>query len=165
MQHIPLTQGQFAMVDDDDYDYLTTLKWAAHKVRWRKTVYGYRAVYSCCCPFSKKYCAIYMHRLIMRCPKDKVVDHIDHNQLNNRKSNLRICTQAENVANTTSRRGTSSQYKGVSWFKPNQIWIAYITVKQKKIHLGCFRDEQEAAKTYDAAAVKHFKEFAYTNFR
>ncbi len=164
MKHISLTQGRFAIIDDEDYDIIVCLRWHAHKITNGHRIYGFRAVHSCHCPFTKKNHLIYMHRLIMQCPTGKEVDHVDHDPLNNQKANLRICTHAENVANGTSRRGSSSKYKGVSWLKARKKWTAQIGLNNKVVHLGCFTDEVDAATAYDKVATEQFGEFARTNF-
>jgi len=106
-----------------------------------------------------------MHRLIMNAPEGLVVDHIDRNGLNNRKCNLRLCTKAQNVQNSRPRRNRSSKYKGVFWNKLNKKWSASIHKGDKRIYLGGFDDEIEAALAYDRKAAELFGEFAYLNFR
>lgn len=93
-----------------------------------------------------------------------VVDHIDGNGLNNQKSNLRQCTYAQNKQNSRKRKRTSSQFKGVNFHKGGQNWQAYITVNKKRIWLGRFNSEIEAASIYDAKARECFGEYAVTNF-
>lgn len=111
----------------------------------------------------KKTTTLFLHRTILSPPKKKVIDHIDHNGLNNKRSNLRICTVAQNTANKRKGKG-SSDFKGVSWHKRDQIWIATIHQKRKQLHLGYFNDELEAAKAYDKAAKDLWGEFAKLNF-
>lgn len=106
-----------------------------------------------------------MHREIMNAPKGMVVDHIDGNGLNNRKSNLRICTQAQNNLNSRPKRNCSSRYKGVSFYKRDKIWQVQIFHNSRTIFLGRFDDEIEAALAYDRKAAELFGEFAYLNFK
>ena len=106
---------------------------------------------------------LFLHRTILNPSKEKVIDHIDHNGLNNRRENLRICTVTQNVANKRKGKG-SSNFKGVSWHKRDQMWIATIHQKRKQLHLGYFNDELEAAKAYDKAAKDLWGEFAKLNF-
>jgi len=150
---IPLTQGKFAIVDADDYDELSRYKWHVNK--------GGRTYYA---SSQKKGKAIKMHRLIAGAPKGLFVDHINHNGLDNRKRNLRLCTRLENIRNQLPRRGGSSQYKGVCWRKREKKFVATICVDGKKLYLGYFDDEIEAAKAYDKKAKELFGQFAYLNF-
>jgi len=106
---------------------------------------------------------ILLHRLIMNPPDGMIVDHINHNGVDNRKSELRICTNSENLANQKLRNVNSSGYKGVSWDKKSKKWKVYIRVDSKRIHLGFFSNIKEAARKYNEAAVFYFGEFALTN--
>jgi hypothetical protein len=105
-----------------------------------------------------------MHRQIMDPPKGKIVDHIDGNQANNCRANLRICTRRENGCNRSKPVGTTSRFKGVSWHKATGKWAATIHFKRRAFWLGYFDDEAEAARAYDAKAVELFGEFARLNF-
>jgi len=105
-----------------------------------------------------------MHREIMNAPKGLDVDHIDGNGLNNRKSNLRLCTHAENVHNSRPMRNGSSKYKGVCWHKTYKKWYSSIGKTGKRFYLGRFDNEIDAALAYDKKAKELFGEFAYLNF-
>ena len=105
-----------------------------------------------------------MHRIVLnvldvRC----VVDHIDHNGLNNQKANLRICTHKENIIHSKKRLGTSSKYKGVCFDKSRNRWKAEIKVQNKRIQLGRFLLETDAAIKYNEYALKYHGEFANLN--
>jgi len=100
----------------------------------------------------------------MDAPGHLVVDHIDRNGLNNRRSNLRLCSAAQNACNSGSARGSSSKYKGVCWNKREGKWVASIRFKNKLHLMGYFTDEIAAAKAYDKSASEFFGEFAYLNF-
>ena len=91
------------------------------------------------------------------------IDHINHQTDNNRIENLRDVTQSQNQWNGSDRTGTS-QYKGVSWAKHANKWVAHITINGKKKHLGLFIIEEDAAKAYDRAALQHFGIYANLNF-
>jgi hypothetical protein len=152
IRFIPLTKGKVAIVDAADYQFLNFFKWSANLKA--KKVYAYRNV-------NRK--NIYMHRLITNPPAGKVVDHIDRNGLNNRRSNLRICSAADNSRNSRGW-GKTSQYKGVSWSKGKKKWISVIKYNCKYHHIGCFDNQSAAAKAYDKMARKFFGQFAYLNF-
>jgi hypothetical protein len=109
-----------------------------------------------------------MHRAIMSPPDDMWVDHEKHRApderiIDNRRTNLRVCTPRQNQMNKLPKIGGTSQYKGVSWHRRDKKWHARIRINGKRKHLGRFADELAAARAYDAAATKHFGEFALTN--
>ena len=91
------------------------------------------------------------------------VDHVDRNPKNNSLSNLRWVTNQQNSMNRTKQNNTSSLYKGVSWYKQNKKWKSQIQLDGKRIYLGYFIDEEEAARAYNEKAIKHFGEFASLN--
>ena len=159
---IPLTQDKFAIVDAEDYDRLREYKWYAKN--GGNTYYAARAerVFK-----DGKFIGvrqILMHRFIMNAPRRLVVDHINHNGLDNRRENLRLCTRLQNSRNRLPSRGGTSKYKGVTRSKRRKKFMAEIRVNQKKQYLGYFDSEIEAAKAYDKKAKELFGEFAYLNF-
>lgn len=103
---------------------------------------------------------IYMHRLIMKTPDNKDTDHINHKGLDNRISNLRICTRSENQHNRRPH-GKTSQYKGVCWHALANKWVSRISVNKKHMYLGLFNAELEAAEVYKIAAKKYHNNYAY----
>lgn len=106
---------------------------------------------------------ILMHRQLLGAATwGEYVDHINGNTLDNRKTNLRKCSNAENVRNQRPVRARKSRYKGVS-LKGRGTWVARITVQYKEIYIGSFVTEREAAIAYNEAAVKHFGQFANLN--
>lgn len=157
---IPLPDGYMAVVDAEDIPKLLEYKWHVHR-KWDgipNAVMGRRKG-------SKK--LVYLHRVILDLSEDDPeVDHISGFPLDNRKINLRLATRSQQLANRTkeTNRKTSSQYKGVTWHKTNKRWIAQIKINQKRYHLGCFINEEDAAKAYDKAAKEAFGEFARPNF-
>lgn len=154
-RYIPLTQGRFAIVDAEDYEELAKRKWFF--LAQGKT--GYAGSHRSRC--KKK---VWMHRLIMKAPKGLYVDHIDGNGLNNRKSNLRLCTATENSQNRGPRANCYSRYKGVSWHKTNKRWNPRIVAGGKRYNLGAFKNETDAAIAYDRRAEILHAAFAYLNF-
>ena len=153
MKEIQLTQGQVALVDDEDFEALSQSKWWANKDR--NTFYAYRWI-----KVDGKGIAQSMHNAILN---GKGIDHIDKNGLNNQKSNLRFCTISENAMNQRKQRNTSSIYKGVCIDKPYGKWRSHIRINGKAIDLGSFTSEVEAAKAYNAKAIELFGEFANLN--
>ena len=150
---IRLTQGKFAVVDEEDFEYLNQWQWNAHKAG--RTFYAVRYIV-----ISGNRTKMKMHWAVM---KGKGADHIDHNGLHNWRSNLRFCTQQENCMNTTKRKNTSSIYKGVSLDKQTGKWEAYIAINHKKINLGFFNLEIDAARAYNEKAIELFGDFACLN--
>ena len=93
-----------------------------------------------------------------------MIDHINHNGIDNRKANLRVATRAQNNRHTKKRIKSRSKYKGIYFDRRDRVWYARITTNGKTKHLGSFKDEIEAAKAYDEAARKYHGEFAGLNF-
>ena len=149
VKRIPLGNGLYAYVDAPDYERLSQYNWS------------YRAGYAGCCIKGK---SVFMHRLIMNTPKGKVVDHVDGNRLNNCRANMRNCTPGENRCNQAKRIGSISRYKGVFYLERTGKYYAKIRQRGKEYWLGCFDDEEEAARAYDRKAVELFGEFARLNF-
>lgn len=153
MKLIPLTRGLFAQVDDEDYDYLMQWKWYALKNK--NTFYAQRTI-----TIKGKDLAEKMHRVIMKTSKEMEVDHMDHNGLNNQKTNLRNCTHVQNSQGRIMRKH-SSIYKGVLVYK-GKIF-ARITAYGTRINLGVCETEEQSARRYNAAAQYFHGEFAHLN--
>ncbi len=149
---IPLTQGKFAIVDAEDFDRLNRYQWYACKCK--STFYAARV---------EGGKTIRMHRDIMCAPKGLLVDHIKHNRLDNRKSNLRLCTNAQNCYNQRASSTGTSRYKGLSWHKFSRKWSSRIRYDGKFYNLGDYEDQIEAAAVYDDKVVELFGEFACLN--
>lgn len=147
MREIKLTQNKYALVDDEDYEYLNKFTWSCSKNK--NTYYAVR---------EKLKKRIWIHRTIMSCPDGKFIDHINRNGLDNRKENLRVCTQSQNSHNSRIRKDNKSGIKGVYWHKINKKWIARIGVNSKLKHLGVFSDKLEAKNAYNTAAKNYFAE-------
>lgn len=155
MKYIPLSKGKFAIVDDDDYAYLMQWKWYAQK--GKGTFYAARHE-----SFADGRRIVYMHRQMLNVPAHQETDHINHNGLDNRQCNLRLCSGSENQHNQLPQTNCESKYKGV--FRNAANWQARITCDYKAIHLGTYGSEAQAAKAYDAKAKALYGEFAETNF-
>ncbi len=156
-KEIQLTQGKVAIVDDEDFDFLNQFNWQANKNG--NTFYVNRNFRIS----NNKQGKIYMHRLILNAKKEYVIDHIDGDALNNQKNNLRICTHAENMRNSQIPINNTSGYKGVSYNKRYKKWEAHISFNNKLLNLGSFIDPIDAARAYNAAAIKYHGEFAHIN--
>lgn len=156
MKTIPLTQGKFALIDDEDFEMVSLFKWYASKIGY--TFYAISDITT-----NKKKIMLLMHRLIMNLKPHEQIDHKDRNGLNNQKSNMRFCTQAQNLMNRRSNKNSSSEYKGVHWHIRDKKWIARIKINKKSIHLGYFKDESEAARAYNKKAIELFGVFANLN--
>lgn len=147
---IILSRGQIVIIDAEDYERVSKLKWWADH-------YGYAVARSKM--VKGKFESYRMHRLILNAPKGMEVDHINGNKLDNRKSNLRLATKAENGRNRPTNSNNTSGYKGVTR-GPNSIgWVAQIKVNKKKIHLGYFQDPADAYRAYIDGVKKYHGEF------
>ena len=153
MKEIKLNRGLFALVDDEDYDFLNQFKWYARKDK--VTHYVERNKTNKDVGRELK-----MSRLIMGALINEEVDHADSNGLNNQRYNLRKCNRSQNCANR--KRWGKNKYRGVYILK--KYITSYITVNNNQIYLGTFKTEIQAAKAYDEAAKKYFGEFANLNF-
>lgn len=148
---VPLTRGKFAVINSDDLELVMGFKWHITNLGYARTDFwkpqrGY----------------IFMHRLIMPCPQGLQVDHINGDRLDNRRENLRICTQAQNVAaRLKTKNQTHSKYKGIKRIRTK--WSAVLRHRDKDIYLGMYDNELSAAKAYDAKALEIHGEFAKTN--
>lgn len=147
-------EGKCVLVDDDDYEELSKFKWIVG-------THGYaqRGFYK-----NGKTKIILMHRFIMKANKGDLIDHINRNKLDNRKENLRIANQAQNMRNCDLRVTNNSGYKGVHWSKLHKKWKAEITKDYKNYFIGLFESPEDAARAYDAKSVELFGEFARLNF-
>jgi len=153
--YIPLTQGQHAIVDAEDYERVRRHKWCLSRVGNR--LYAQRRTHG----KTQR-----MHQFIMNPPPGMVVDHIDGNGLNNRRCNLRVCTQRQNTWNHRYKKSehASSQYIGVYPYKPRpDKWYAKVQCGGEVTTLGLFDSEIEAARARDRKALELFGEFAQLN--
>lgn len=146
-------KNKFTLVDAQDYDLINKTKWyltssgSAMSSKWNNAT----------CKVEHTA----MHRVIMKCPKDKLVDHINHNRLDNRRSNLRICSDSQNQMNKMG--WSKSGYKGVSKRNDRNKFRSMIVIKYNKIHLGDFDTPIEAALAYNKKARELFGEYAKLN--
>jgi len=159
MKLIPLSKGAETIVDDADYEWLSSFKW--HLGKGRHTDYAVRTQRIGSRKENKKK-TIIMHRLIIGALPGEIVDHWDLNGLNNQRDNLRRCTNGQNHYNGVRYSNNTSGHKGVSWNKYAKKWEASIAVNNVELHLGYFTDADEAAEAYAEAAKQYHGEFART---
>lgn len=151
--HIHLgVNGQlgYTIADQEGFDIASSYKgtWSAKD--------GYARI-------KERYKAIYLARLVINAPEFYDVDHINGVTFDNRKCNLQLVTEGQNMAKSKLASNNASGYRGVSWLKANKKWEAYITVEGKRLNLGLHLTKEEAALAYNKAAKFHFKEFAFQN--
>lgn len=159
MKEIPLTQGKVTIIDDDMINRVSYFKWYTIK-KSRRVGDAYYVVTS----FGKKRRHLSMHRLIMGNICDEFnVDHINGNGLDNRRENLRICTNSQNAMNRRKLLGCSSIYKGVFYQKRLKKWAARYKINGVRTVIGYFDNEEGAALAYNKAVKIHFGEFALLN--
>lgn len=147
MKKIPLTRGQHALVDDVDYEALSTFKWMYHNSGYASRTMNH----------------IMMHRVIMGAAKGELVDHINGNKLDNRRENLRIATRSQNNANTVKRKDNTSGYRGVSKEHRGKRYRVQIQHNGKKIAICGFKTPEDAAKAYNQIAKELHGDFAKLN--
>ncbi len=139
-------KGLFAFVDDEDFKKVSQYKWQYYG-RYAEAKINHKTTY--------------MHRLILNTPKGKNSDHINGDKLDNRRRNLRICTQSENMGNRKLQANNTSGYKGV--FPVKNRWRAEIKKNGIKYFLGSFKTKEEAGKAYNIAHATLHKDFAKLN--
>lgn len=155
MKVLEISKGMQTLLDDDTYDWLSAWRWCPVMDR-RGYTYVRRT--------SREEGTLLMHRLITGAQKGFVVDHINHNTLDNRRENLRLCTRSQNAQNAYGQRETSSKYKGVCFERRGlKRWRASMKLDQKSIFIGNFATEREAARAYNQRAKSTFGEFAKLN--
>jgi hypothetical protein len=158
---IPLTQGQVAIVDVGDFDWLNQYKWCAHWNPLGRSFYAMRSEHR-----GESRVAIYMHRQILGLePGDsRTGDHIEvGDTLNNRRINLRIATHSENCRNRKTRQDNISGYKGVCFHRLTGKWQANVMIEGKWKSLGRFITAEAANVARISAAKEHYGEFVNRN--
>jgi len=149
MKAIKITRGEYALVDDIDYEKIAAHKWFCKPMGNNK--YAAREV-------DKK--IIYMHRIILGAKAGQICDHINGNSLDNRRANLRFCTRGQNAKNRGVNKNNTTGIKGVTWYKRLKKWRAQIRVDYKLEHIGLFDNKNDAEIAYKQAAKKAFGEYA-----
>ena len=150
MKQLELTKGFQTIIDDDDFDKVSQYKWYVNS-----DGYAVRNGY-----LNKKRVTVRLHRFIMNAGPDQLIDHVNKNRLDNRKSNLRFASKSENAINSKLSNRNSTGYSGVSRVKNSSKYRARIRVNSKEIYLGLFSTVQEASEAYNEAAKQYFGKFA-----
>ncbi len=153
--------GRFAVVDVEDIHIVACHKWYGLEPSSQNP--GRTQIYAKCFKGGERRTFPLMHRLILGVTERGVcVDHINHNGLDNRRENIRLVTNQQNIQRMRPRIGVSSLFRGV--YRDGDVWQACIGIEGRTLHLGRFICEKEAARAYDAMASKHYGRFAYLNF-
>lgn len=152
---IMIISGCEVLIDDEDYEMIFSKKYFLKKASLKrdgKTYFSRNTVLE----NGNKYTAL-LHRDIMDCIRNdgKVVDHINGNTLDNRKINLRLCTNDENLRNRKINKNCKSGVKGVRWHKSSKKWLAQISYNREMMYLGSFDDINDAALAYSEASKKY----------
>jgi hypothetical protein len=160
---IDLGKGRVAVIDDEDAELVEGFRWYAMKAPQAEEKYyaaGWKHM-----PPGRYF--VHLHRLIANAQPGEIIDHLDRDTLNCRRSNLRRVTRQQNIWNRGSgrgaKRGKTSCYKGVFKCRQSGRYRACLTYNWKKIWLGTFVTEEEAARAYNAKATELFGEFACLN--
>ena len=151
MKKILLSQGKYALVDDEDFLFLSRWKWCVSMMKAgpyavrRKPGGG----------------TLLMHRIVVGAQKGLDVDHRNGNTLDNRRSNLRLCTHAENIRNRTKKNSNNtSGIPGVYYHAPTKKWCARLKIDGKQLYLGLFFSKSKAAQVRKKAEIEHFGAYA-----
>lgn len=151
MKFIPLTRGQCAIVDDEDFEALSKHTWHYDNGYARRDIQENGVVQ-----------LVYMHRVLAKPSAGQFVDHINLHRCDNRKQNLRVCTKADNNRHVARRRDNASGYKGVDFNKQSRKWRANIRYNGRKQYIGAFDSAVEAAVAYRRRAKELFGKYAYS---
>lgn len=148
MKRIPLTKGQYALVDDADFDMVNQHSWVYTKHNTNH--YAHTTISE-----GGRRKTVKMHRMILNAPNGKEVDHKNNNGLDNRRSNIRLCTRSQNQANSNVKSNSLTGIKGVHQRKDNGRWRAHAHRDGKRVWLGHFDTAKEATMAY----VTYIKQF------
>lgn len=159
-RRIPLTQGQYAIVDECDYDSLIGTRWYA---QWAPNTNSFYAK-AIGIRRGSGYLRVAMHRIVADIQSDRLGDHVNGNTLDNRKRNIRPSNNSENTSNSKLSTKNTSGFRGVSWNRWRRGWHSYIRIDKKLIHLGFYATAEEAAQVRDTAAIRYHGQFATLNF-
>lgn len=161
MYKVPLSQGKFAIVSDEDAEIESYGNWVAHK--------SGNHFYACYRGSTANRPRTWMHALVLErilnrsLKKGEIPDHINGDKLDNRRENIRLASRSQNEANKPPRGNCSSRFKGVCWDREKGLWRCMITINKRRIHIGYYKEEEDAAKAYNSKAKDIFGPFARRN--
>lgn len=159
MKTVSVSNGRVALVDDEDYKWISRFKW--HAVLMGRGFYVMRNRRISDGPGPG---TILLHRAILEAPASFEVDHRNGDGLDNQRKNLRLATSQQNQrAFQRKAAGKTSRFRGVCWHKAAEKWSAQLKISRRKIHLGLFSDEEAAARAYDSAVRVAYGEFSHPN--
>lgn len=158
MKHIDVGNGLISMIDDIDYDMISCYNWSSYKSKTTGTYIPITRIVK-----NGKWATIRMHSLIVGDVDKYDVDHINHNTLDNRRSNLRLCSRSENLMNRRMFRNNISGYKGVSFNTQHNKWMAKVVFNKHQYFCGYFDNPEDASVAYDNKLITLCNEFALTN--
>lgn len=148
---VPLTKGYEAIIDAEDMHIADSVNWSA-MVPKSKSGKEYS-------PYAIRGYGILLHREIMQAKKGQILDHINGNTLDNRKSNLRFCTHSQNMQNSQRHETNTSGHRGVRFRKDRNKWRSEIYFNGKYIHLGLFENKIDAISAYEQKSAELFGDF------
>jgi len=146
-------EDRFAIIDPDDFQKLSLYDWHLLETKGK-----------CYAAMFNEGAILSMHRFIMNAPRGRIVDHRNHEGLDNRKANLRFATHSQNCCNKKILKKGTSIYRGVGFIKKSNKWQAIIYCNGIRKYLGLFKNQEDAARAYDNAAKLYHGEFAMLNF-
>lgn len=159
MKKVSLTKGMFALVDNEDFEFVSRYKWQANYAKSTDSYYAQTTV-----RIGKNVRkTIKMHRIVLAVNPGEQVDHKNGITLDNTKNNLRVCSAKENARNRKRPRNNTTGFKGIKWHERLKKWEARLNKDGRYIYLGIYKDKEDAAKAYDTGAQEHFGKFARTN--
>jgi len=155
MKHIALTKHKQAIIDDKDYNRVKWHGWCAWKIKSMRSYYAVARI---------KKQNVLMHNFLMGKKKPLVVTHLNGNGLDNRRANLGQVKRAQTQWGVPRSGRKTSKFHGVWWCPGSNSWQSGIRVYRRRVYVGSFRNEKDAALAYDKAARKNHGEFARVNF-
>lgn len=158
LHRIELSQGFFSIIDECDLDILSSKSWFLKRHKGKDTLYAHANLRR----EDRSWGTILMHRFIMNAATGQMVDHINGDGLDNRRSNLRFVTNQQNQFNSKPH-GALSGYKGVCLDVRTNRWQTKIRVDKKDLSIGTFATKEEAALAYNRAALEFYGEYARLN--